>query len=168
MITKDRIEHSEKMGKRAVDLFIDACEAYGYKFFKTSAETDMFDHIDYFILRPDGTKTSVDIKGGNKIDEIWIEFQNVAGDRGWLYGEADLIAFDMPEKEGFYVVKRKDLLSLSTSIVENVFVSKQFAFRKLYQRNGRKDVLTKLHLDNILTIKNNFIPYKKQNHESQI
>lgn len=161
MITKDRIEHSEKMGKKAVDLFIDACTSYGYEFFKTSAETDMFDHIDYYIVRPDKTKTSVDIKGGNKIDEIWVEFKNVAGDKGWLYGEAELIAFDMPEKQGFYVVKRKDLLSLSVSIVEEVFVSKEFAHRKLYQRKGRKDVLTKLHLDNLITIRNNFIPYKK-------
>jgi len=161
MLHKERIEYSDKIGKEAVSLFIAACNAFGYKLVKTSDHTDIYDHIDYFIIRPDGSETSVDIKGGNKIDEIWVEFKNVQGYDGWVLGKAELIAFDMPEKQGFYVVKRKDLLSLSKSIVEEIFVSKEFAHRKLYQRKGRKDVLTKLYLENLLTIKNNFIPYQK-------
>lgn len=161
MLTQERILHSNKLGKESVRLFIDACESYGYKLVKSSDSIDMFDHIDYFISRPDGTKTSVDIKGGNKIDEIWVEFKNVSGKDGWVLGKAELIAFDMPEKGGFYIVNRKELFSLSRSIVEKIFVPKEQAYRKLYRRIGRKDVITKLHLDNLLTIHNKFLPYKK-------
>lgn len=163
MLEKERIEYSEKIGKEAVSLFISACHAFGYKLVKTSDHTDIYDHIDYFITRPDGSQTSVDIKGGNKIDEIWVEFKNVQGYDGWVLGRAELIAFDMPEKKGFYIVKRKDLFSLSRSIVEKVFVQKNEAFRKLYRRKGRKDVITKIHLDNLLTIDHKFIPYQKTN-----
>jgi len=161
MLGKERIMYSERIGKEAVSLFMSACQAFGYKLVKTSDHTDIYDHIDYLITRPDGSKTSVDIKGGNKIDEIWVEFKNVCGYDGWVLGKAELIAFDMPEKEGFYIVKRKDLFSLSRSIVEKVFVQKNQAYRKLYRRKGRKDIITKIHLDNLMTIDYKFIPYKK-------
>lgn len=162
-LSKQRIVASDSMGNQAVKKFVDACEHFKYKIEKSDEYTDIYSHIDYFITRPDGSQTSVDIKGGNKIDEIWVEFKNVQGYDGWVLGKAELIAFDMPEKKGFYIVKRKDLFSLSRSIVEKVFVQKNEAFRKLYRRKGRKDVITKINLDNLLTIDHKFIPYQKTN-----
>ena len=41
-------------------------------------------------------------------EEIWCEFKNVAGDPGWMYGKADIIAFDMPEGVGLVLSAAKN------------------------------------------------------------
>ena len=70
----------------------------------------MHEHIDYWLaMNPDGRKWGVDVKGNNLPDEIWVEFKNVRGNPGWLYGGAAIIAFDMPEEGGFSIVDRQEL-----------------------------------------------------------
>ena len=70
----------------------------------------MHSHIDYWLaMNPDGKKWGVDVKGNNLPDEIWVEFKNVRGNDGWLYGGATIIAFDMPEEGGFSIVDREEL-----------------------------------------------------------
>ena len=72
-------------------------------------------HIDKYITDDVGT-WSVDIKARKKTrrsdnnaqdDWIWIEFQNVRGNTGWLYGEADCIAFETQDN-----FVRSDLLTM--------------------------------------------------------
>ena len=115
---------------------------------KSDRDTDIYDHIDYFVARIND-ETSVDVKGGNHPSTIWVEFKNVHGNEGWLYGKAEYIAFDMPELGGFVMVGRRELARLSEKIVEPVFVTKQEATRKYYQRAGRQDVISRLELDDI-------------------
>lgn len=65
-------------------------------------EEDAQDHVDFWWHKPDGTIVGIDVKGMRKRsrndfrpnnDITWLEFQNVLGTRGWLYGEAKYIAF---------------------------------------------------------------------------
>jgi len=130
-------------------VFVKSCEAINYKCISSDDNTNIYKHIDFFIIRPDGTKTTVDVKGGNHLNVIWVEFKNVRGDIGWLYGDAELIAFDMPEMICFLILKRIELLKKSESIVEKVFVGKLEANKKLYQRNGRQDVISRLEFSDI-------------------
>jgi len=78
-----------------------------------------------------------------------VEFKNVKGDNGWMYGKAEYIAFDMPEVGGFVMVRTQELARLCEKIVEPVFVTKQEATRKYYQREGRQDVISRLELQDI-------------------
>ena len=107
-----------------------------------SAEDDIKNHIDGYI------KTSVDVKGMKKVlrsDDSpnqnihWIELRNVHGDPGWLYGKAQMFAFETARY--FVQVKQKDLAKF---IKENLIkkVSPDPALYMLYQRKGRKDLLT--------------------------
>lgn len=152
MISESRKHYSKKIGNNTEDLFVSACTKLGYACTKTDSNTDMFDHIDFYIDRPSG-RTSVDVKGNNTIDSIWVEFKNVRGKHGWLYGKAQYIAFDMPELNGFVMVSRNELKDRCEDIIEKVFVSKNEAIRKLYTREGRMDVIAQIELKDINDLK---------------
>jgi hypothetical protein len=161
MVRKERRDYSWKEGMKTENLFIKACHKIGYKTRTTSKEVDIKKHIDFYVDRPNGTTTSVDVKGGNHPHVIWVEFRNVNGYKGWMYGEAEYIAFQMPELDGFCLVERTDLLQVCREIVIPQYTDKHNAHRKLYQRKGRKDVLTKLHLPDIKMCKTyKLIKYK--------
>ena len=65
-------------------------------------------------------------------------------------GGAHYIAFDMPEEGGFSIVSREELAFYCEKHVKNEFVeSANDAYLKKYQRDGRKDVITKLRLDDL-------------------
>lgn len=74
-----------------------------------TAIEDMSEHWDCRMVS--GEKNiKVDIKGIKSRDfqSTFIEFLNVHGEDGWLFGKADYIAFETPYN--FYFVKRKKLL----------------------------------------------------------
>ena len=71
-------------------------------------------------------------------DWIWIEFQNVRGNAGWLYGEADNIAFET--QDNFIVVDRESLVNYVEEAVDmGKPVRKSFLAKyKTYRRAGRR------------------------------
>jgi len=156
-VTKGRREYSNRQGNESVRRFIDACRVIGYETRKSSREEDIFDHIDYWVKRRnyknEQIESGVDVKGGNSPECVWIEFKNVNGDNGWMYGEAEFIAFEMPEENGFVVVRRQELADYAELVVEETFVPKAEAYRKLYQRAGRQDVISLLYLDDLKELK---------------
>lgn len=153
MISNHRRQYSNHIGKTTEKLFVSACEQFGYCCEKTNEYIDIHQHIDYFIKRTNGTQTSVDVKGGNHPNLIWVEFKNVLGEKGWMYGEAEKIAFDMPEINGFILVDRIELLDYCKQTIQPIFVSKLEATRKLYQRENRKDVISRLTIEDLKTLK---------------
>ena len=102
-------------------------------------------HIDYW-----HDDQGVDVKGNNLPDEIWVEFKNVNGDHGWLFGEATSIAFDMPELAAFVVVDREQLKEYCRDNVDfTALVTKQEAYKRCYQRKDREDLITYLVLEDL-------------------
>ena len=101
---------------------------------------------------------SVDIKARKKTrrsddnaqdDWIWIEFQNVRGNTGWLYGEADCIAFET--QDNFVIVKKDSLIEYVEGAVDmgkSVKYSGEAKY-KTYRRAGRNDLLTMVELSEI-------------------
>lgn len=126
-----------------------AAEKLGFEVKKASRKEDMHKHIDYWLLYTD-RKHAVDVKGNNLPDEIWCEFKNVRGNPGWMYGNAHIIAFDMPEEGGFAVVDRQELAFWCEKNVKDEFVTdKRHAYRRKYSRKDREDVITKLNLHDL-------------------
>jgi hypothetical protein len=114
-------------------------------------EDDRWKHIDFVItwgkpmVSGDVTATySVDVKAQNTAEngeETWVEMRNTLGGPGWLYGEADLIAFDQGDR--FLVVERVTLKEWIEENVERVYVtSARDALMKVYTRHGKKDMIT--------------------------
>ena len=81
------------------------------------------------------------MKGNNLPDEIWVEFKNVQGKPGWLYGGATIIAFDIPEEGGFSIVDREELAFFCEKHVSTSWSNKKDAYLKKYTRKDREDVI---------------------------
>ncbi len=159
-VSRGRWGYSRMEGTRSEDKFVAACIQRGYETKKSSREEDIHLHIDYYVTRGSRSTVSVDVKGGNHPKVIWVEFKNVRGKDGWMYGKADWIAFELPEVCGFVMVLREELASLAESIVDPVFVGKKDADRKYYQRKDRLDVISRLWLDDLKRCPSyNVLPY---------
>lgn len=95
---------------------------------------------------------------------IWIELKNVQGRKGWVYNEADYIAFERSKE--FLVVKRLSLVDLIDNIVDldDMVLSPDECMYNVYSRVGRKDLLTKVTVDDLRTCTHYTLP--KPNEDS--
>jgi len=118
-------------------------------------EEDILEHWDVKSIA--GTK--YDVKAIKKwrrsdaepTDRIhYVELRNVRGELGWLYGEADYIAFET--RAHWIVVPRKKLVHFIEGATENNERSDKPAVYKLYQREGRKDLMTVIPTMDLLAI----------------
>ena len=140
-----------KAGQKVEHAFAQLAEQRGWSTRMVPAHLDAKQHWDVEISQPH-QKLLVDVKGMKKICRrdaspqdkwIWLEVCGVADD-GWLYaGHADLIAFET--KEGFILAERPVLIDLVELLVppKSSFVKHPWeAEYRLYNREGRKDILT--------------------------
>ena len=152
--SQSRRRYSNATGRVAEVRFVRAARNKGLLVTKSSHTEDMHEHIDYWLaMNTDGRRWGVDVKGNNLPDEIWVEFKNVRGNDGWLYGGAAIIAFDMPEEGGFSIVDRDELAFFCEKHVQNEKVSdKRNAYLKKYTRKDRQDVISILKLHDIKSL----------------
>jgi len=157
-VSKERYKHSWKAGGVSATRYQRACiDAY-----KSTKSEDINMHVDYWHPKENGERDGVDVKGNNLPDEIWVEFRNVRGDLGWLLGEAKWIAFEMPEVNGFIRVERKDLYLWCRKNIDfkDYVLLKEDAYRRIYQRIGRQDKISKLTIKDLQDLKSyTVVPY---------
>ena len=145
-------------GLGAEQIFDQIAESKNLEVKNARRRENIHKHIDKYVKQESKT-WSVDIKARKKTsrsdsdaqDEwIWIEFQNVRGNLGWLYGEADNIAFET--QDSFVIVDRKSLIDYVENAVDMAKpVRKSYLAKyKTYQRAGRNDLLTMVELSKII------------------
>lgn len=149
---------AKAIGDKATDIIEKMAKLRNYEVKKSSKQEDIKDHFDYRFIKGDKT-IKVEVKGMKRIsrsdDEgqdtwIWVEFKNVQGNLGWLYGKSDYVAFEI--NDSFLFVDRKDLVKISERVVDMTdIVSKPFeARRKCYHRRNRPDELVAMiHITDI-------------------
>lgn len=136
-------ERTNNMGNHAEQLFQQLCEFHNFKLRPATKYENMKLHYDFVVKKHDGQYTRVEVKSmkarrrGEAPDPsiIYIETKNVMGGPGWIYGEADDIAFEQPW--GFFVVPKIELLHYVNSIYNNLRVSNVSGV--LYTRYSRID-----------------------------
>ena len=148
----------------AFDLF---CKEAGWQKVIASLHEDMMHHTDYHV-KINGRVRRVELKGRKEFvkgcfnrERFLIEFKNVNGDDGWIYGKADLIAF--LTDGGFIIVERYPLMALMEEllIVEidgeervaplcNMTTLKGGLPPLWYGREGRLDGMTYLTRDQVM------------------
>lgn len=156
---KDYTGESARMGQTAEDLFENWLKLNNRKYRKATL-SEQFKHID-FIVNSDKLKKEIkiDVKVSKKVNRkdeaentnfLWVEFKNVQGKNGWLYGENDFIAFHKIDENCFYLVETKELAKLCEKICNqgNALYSKDALYHR-YTRNGRKDELSMIYFDDI-------------------
>ncbi len=139
-LNQNQKTHFIKNGKRVEQAF---AKLFLLSEFPTQDE-DWNEHWDVEI--PEFGK--VDVKGLKKVQRLndnpdenfhWIEIKSVIVGNGWAYGDADCFAFELLDY--FLVVSKGNLHKLISEKVKKKYVEKPEPY-KLYQRCGRKDVIT--------------------------
>jgi len=166
---------SAQMGADAEETFKSLISKYGGECEKANFYQETREHWDFKVSQSElGAPKRVDVKAMKKLtrtdmepnDEIvWIEFKNVNGNDGWLYGKADYIAFQV--KEGFLMINRKRLARKCERLVG--FVKEQIHegiagnikdFYRLISRRNRQDVITIIKKADLLKMKHTLLEYK--------
>jgi hypothetical protein len=153
----------------------------GWTFERATPREDMFDHVDGYVTIYNGkrpvTRFSVDLKGTKYISKRhrgnpnclcqFIEFINVNGDKGWLFGKSQYIAVLDESEERFYMIPRKVMIKFCEKLF-NIRLNKKFteivkdlksldlfvdasekAHHKLFQRVSRSDLVTQISMEEV-------------------
>ena len=149
-------------GLSVEDKFERWCVKRGNRVYSPPEQVNIEEHIDVIIYNKKDERHTADIKAQKRISRssnkqsswTWVEFTNVNGKAGWLYGKADYIIFELAK--GWRVVKLEKLKDLSEQLVDmdTVVKTPQAAKYKIYQRAGRKDRIALIEIDEIKKIGN--------------
>lgn len=140
------------IGEKGEDYFKAVMTYRGWTVEPSPIRENMIEHWDFKISK-DYHEYLVDVKGHKRVARwddaasdnwTWIEIKNNAGYPGWLYAtKADFIAFQ--QKDMFHFVTPEVLrnwLEWRVDLNSEFVTNPQDARYRLYQRKGRKDVLT--------------------------
>ena len=107
------------------------------KVFEANRQQDMEEHWDFGVKFD--VKMIKSVKRHQQPDETihWVELQNVNGEKGWLYGEADFFSFETIDY--WIVVHKNDLQKLIRDKCTDRTISSVPALHRIYQRKGRQD-----------------------------
>lgn len=157
---RNRFDHTgqnQKDSDFAEQTFKRLAEAKGFNV-KDATRNQQLSHIDFFIEDKKKVIYTFDVKARKKVNRtdsstedslVWIEFKNVAGADGWLYGAADYIAFE--READFLIINRLNLVTLCERIIQNKKVtSAKDALYAKYTRAGRKDEISLIKMEDIL------------------
>ena len=116
---------------------------FGRQPIRATKEEDMYCHWDWKVqdFKYD-VKSKASVNRGEDAQDkyIWVEFVNVRGRKGWLFGDADFIAFD--RGHFWTIVRRQKLVDVLSELVdwsEFLDYGNEKKPYKMYQREGRKD-----------------------------
>ena len=139
--------------ERAMDVF----RENGYSVKKATPEEDKRQHIDFWATGKDGAQYSFDAKAmrslvrGGPLQDSWVvvEWKNVIGNKGSIYGVQDFFVFE--RTNSLLLVRRSGLLKFAQ---ERVNFNKQvhrsdYALYAVYTRKGRQDLISQINLDDL-------------------
>ena len=143
-------------GLKVEDYFIELATRDGFKCLRATKYQDRNEHWDVQISK-DNKIARIDVKGfkeSHKTGFTWVELQAVDGKRGWVKGDAHVIAFEREDR--FELIHRAKLLKLVESKILNptgyVYIKpKDLSEIKYYRykRMGRQDILVVIPFDDI-------------------
>ena len=123
---------------------------------RKATKREQFSHVDYST-----SFGSIDVKAKKRVSRsdsseqeefIWLEFKNVQGNRGWLDGSADIIAFE--RADDFVLVRRRDLLlwGKGKCDLNTLITNSRDALYKGYSRKGRNDLISIVKMSDVLEL----------------
>jgi len=163
MSTQDMYPDSFLEGTETERRFKRVLEGYDKKVKLSSYEEDLREHWDFKV----GSK-KIDVKARKRLrrhdtgyDDIrlYVEFRGITGHPGWIYGEADYIAFERPK--GFVMVERQELAILAEKLIKKEW-SPFPTLYKAYRRKSRpKECVGMIKYADLMQIKYYFLKYDR-------
>ena len=141
--------NAAEIGHKAERLFASAAGKRGYLVRGSTIDENKIKRVDIYLKKGEEIK-GVDVKARKKINSsdkkyndywTWVEFKTADGFDGWMYGDADYIAFE--KEDYFLVVNCESLRNLAESLVDR---NKEFvktpeeAKYRVYQRRGEEQL----------------------------
>jgi len=146
-------------GHAAETVFRELLKAEGYTVTDATME-EQRNHVDFIATR-NNSNTRFDVKARKKIsrqdnnyqDEfVWVEILNVRGDKGWVFGGADFIAFE--REKDFLIVRRDklaDFIQKTCNLRKQAFHPSEALYCR-YQRRGRQDCVTLITAEDLVKL----------------
>jgi hypothetical protein len=160
--TRNRFDRRDslELGQHAEGRFASIAQKRGWTVVEASGAGNIEGHYDFEISKDD-RRFKVDVKSRKRVsrntgqvqdDLVWIEFRTVRNTRGWLFGNADLVAFET--QNGFKIVERKALVRVVNKLVNlQARVKKPAdALYKVYTRAGRPDEIALIKISDLTQI----------------
>lgn len=120
---------------------------------RPASRSEQFSHVDWVSkfgtfdvkARKRATRASASFND----DWVWLEIDNVRGDRGWLRSDVKYLAFE--RVSDFVIFRREDVRQMAQALCSyNVVTEAKHAPYNLYSRAGRKDLLTVIRMGDML------------------
>lgn len=131
---------------------------------KTDYKTDRYRHVDFWHGKNE--TDGVDVKGNKPPEAVCIEFKNVAGEKGWMHGDARWISIEILGLTGFLRFEREECLDWCRKEIAVKYVERfSLSHHKLYTRSkwGKKDVVTSITVNDLLDLKTlTYIPWTEE------
>lgn len=131
---------------------------------RPATKQEQYKHIDWVC-----SVGTIDVKAMKSVrrhtprdaTKIWVEFKNSMGNKGWLYGEQDFVAFEQPKC--YIMVRRPALEKLSESLcdTEKKVDTPNHALYKGYNRKNSRDLISLIKTSDLLELQNRKI-YKNK------
>lgn len=155
-ISESTRARTQQQGDTAESDFVNIMKSRGREIWEASKNQNMFDHIDYFVRAESGNVISFDVKaykGSAERGQVLLEFKNVKGNKGWLYGKADFIALQLSNGQ-FLCVNRKALVLLGEKLcdLDDLVGNVRDALYKGYTRSrwGRDDLISCIRIEDVI------------------
>lgn len=151
-----------RQGVSAESKFEKVMRYNGFDCIAANPEANKCLHIDY-IIKTNNKRYSVDVKSRkyrfDKLGWVLVEFTGKYNSKGWLYGFADFIAFELTD-ESFLFIKREKLKEISQKLIKDEYVNKveDSLYKKCKRIDG--DIYGHIKLDDISP--NNYIIIKEK------
>lgn len=164
-VNKGSWARSRIEGEETQDEFVEIAKSRGYEVEKANRHEDRVLHFDYKIIK-DGKLHRVEVKGMKRLNRrfaerqdewVTLEFRGIAGYKGWLYGEADFIAFQT--HDGFVLVKRDELVKLAEDKIDRTqWVQRSWEAKyKVYKRYDRpQEMVGMVRMQDLLSLSHRF------------
>lgn len=145
-------------GNASEEAFRNLAIKNGFSVVKSTVEDDRHRHFDFIITK--NTPLRIEVKGLKRFPILnndrttnhflLIEWANVNGKQGWIFGDADLIAFE--REDGFMLIPRRHLMEVAKKLCKdgkNVARREEMLYN-YYTRDGRDDRVSAIMIDDIV------------------
>lgn len=152
---------ANSQGKNAEQLFVELAKKQGFKVTPANPHQERIEHWDFLLSKEKNLKVEVKSlksfavlhNGRMTKDFLLIEWKGVSGHDGWIWGKADLIAFE--RLDGYYMIPRKTLLEVGEKLCSHDWVDKrENMLYNLYGRADRHDCVSAVLLSDIIATRN--------------
>ncbi len=147
-------ERAAFTGQNAEDSFERIARKFNWTIRRSSRYEDRVLHFDFVMSRKDKGSFKVEVKGRKSFavnsapSFLLVEFSGITGENGWIYGEADLIAYEQNDGN-FIVVPRIIVMQTAERLCDGHASKREEMLYRYYRRKDREDCVSAIKVSDV-------------------